>query len=198
MHQHDLQALKRKFAAFGWDAVVIDGHKIDKILPALAGAGKTGKPTAVLARTLKGKGVSFIEDKNGWHGKPLKADELARALEELGCLPEIDSKRFVHKPRPFRKTKTAVARRISPGRPTRTRRRPAWPTGNALLSLAKVDPAVVAIDGDVKNSTYADKFFEPFPAVLSSPSSPNRTWSASASAWRPRATSPSWPPSRPS
>ena len=162
MHQHDLRALKRKFAAFGWDAVVVDGHRIDRILPVLARAGKTGKPTTVLARTLKGKGVSFIEDKNGWHGKPLKADELARALEEIGCLPEIDSKRFVHKPKPFRKKKAAAAAEFPrTAYKEKTATRLAY--GNALLSLAKVDPAVVAIDGDVKNSTYADKFFEAFP-----------------------------------
>jgi transketolase len=162
MHQHDLRALKRKFAAFGWDAVVVDGHRIDRILPVLARAGKTGKPTAVLARTLKGKGVSFIADKNGWHGKPLKADELARALEELGCLPEIDAKRFVHKPKPFRKRKTVIATGFArTAYKDKTATRLAY--GNALLSLAKVDPSVLAIDGDVKNSTYADKFFEAFP-----------------------------------
>jgi transketolase len=157
MHQHDLQALRRKFAAFGWDAVVIDGHKIDRILPALAGAGKTGKPTAVLARTLKGKGVSFIEDKNGWHGKPLKA-ESGLALEEL-----IVSRDSVIHIRPFRKTKAVVAADFPrTAYKERTATRLAY--GNALLSLAKADPAVVAIDGDVKNSTYADKFFETFPA----------------------------------
>jgi transketolase len=162
MHQHDLAALKRKFAAFGWDALVVDGHKIDKILAALAQAGKKGKPTAVLARTLKGKGVSFIEDKNGWHGKPLKADELARALEEIGCLPVVDSKRFVHKPRPFRRRKAVAAMGFArTAYKDKTATRLAY--GNALLSLGKADPSVVAIDGDVKNSTYADKFFEAFP-----------------------------------
>ena len=162
MHQHDLAALARKFRAFGWDAVVIDGHKIDKILGALKEAGKKGKPTVLLARTLKGKGVSFIEDRNGWHGKPLKADELARALEEIGCLPDVDSRRFVHKPKPFRKTKTASSSDFPRTAYTeKTATRLAY--GNALRSLAKVNPSVIAIDGDVKNSTYADKFFEAFP-----------------------------------
>ena len=162
MHQHDLAALARKFRAFGWDAVVIDGHKIDKILGALKEAGKKGKPTVLLARTLKGKGASFIEDRNGWHGKPLKADELARALEEIGCLPDVDSRRFVHKPKPFRKTKTVSSSDFPRTAYTeKTATRLAY--GNALRSLAKVNPSVIAIDGDVKNSTYADKFFEAFP-----------------------------------
>jgi transketolase len=162
MHQHDLAALKRKFAAFGWDAGVVDGHKIDRILAALKQAGKGAKPTVLLARTLKGKGVSFIEDRNGWHGKPLKADELAKALEEIGCLPDVDSRRLVRRPKPFLKKKAAVAfdfPRTEYKEKTATR----LAYGNALLSLGKVNPAVVAIDGDVKNSTYADKFFEAFP-----------------------------------
>lgn len=162
MHQHDLAALARKFRAFGWDAAIIDGHKIDRILAALKEAGKKGKPTVILARTLKGKGVSFIEDKNGWHGRPLKADELARALEEIGCLPDVDSRKFVHKPKPFKKKKAASSfdfpRTVYKDK---TATRLAY--GNALLSLGKVNPYVVAVDGDVKNSTYADKFFEAFP-----------------------------------
>ncbi len=92
MYGHDLPAYARKFKAFGWDVLTIDGHKMEKILEALKKVGKRGRPTAILARTLKGKGVSFIEDRNGWHGKPLKADELARALAELGCLPDVDSR----------------------------------------------------------------------------------------------------------
>jgi transketolase len=162
MHQHDLAALARKFRAFGWDAAVVDGHKIERILAALKEAGKRGKPTAILARTIKGKGVSFVEDKNGWHGKPLKADELARALEEIGCLPDIDARRFVHKPKPFRKTRV-VSTFDFPRTPYTDKTATRLAYGNALLSLGKVNPAVVAIDGDVKNSTYADKFFEAYP-----------------------------------
>jgi transketolase len=162
MHQHDLPALARKFRAFGWDAVVIDGHKVDRILAALKEAGKGGKPTAVLARTLKGKGVSFIEDKNGWHGKPLKADELARALEETGCLPDVDSRKFVHKPKAFLKKKAASSFDF-PRTVYREKTATRLAYGNALLSLGKVNPSVVAVDGDVKNSTYVDKFFEAFP-----------------------------------
>jgi transketolase len=162
MHQHDLASLKRKFAAFGWDAIVLDGHKIDKILAALRLAGKKGRPTVLLARTLKGKGVSFIEDKNGWHGKPLKADELARALEETGCLPDVDARKFIHRPKPFQKKKAASSFEFPRTAYTeKTATRLAY--GNALLSLGKVNPSVVAVDGDVKNSTYADKFFEAFP-----------------------------------
>jgi transketolase len=163
MHQHDLAALARKFRAFGWDAAVIDGHKIERILAALKDAGKAGKPTVLLARTLKGKGVGFIEDKNGWHGKPLKADELARALEEIGCLPDVDARKHVRAPKPFKIKKKADAPLDFPRTSYKEKTATRLAYGNALLSLGRVNPSVVAIDGDVKNSTYADKFFEAFP-----------------------------------
>jgi len=162
MHQHDTQAYARKFTAFGWDVLVVDGHKIERILEVFKRIGKGGKPTAILARTIKGKGVSFIEDRNGWHGKPLKADELARALEEIGCLPNVDARKFVRRPKPFRKAKSADGfdfPRTAYKDKTATR----LAYGNALLALGKINKSVVAVDGDVKNSTYADKFFEAFP-----------------------------------
>ncbi len=162
MHQHDLGALARKFRSFGWNAVVVDGHRIAAILAAFKKAGKGGKPTAILARTLKGKGVSFIEDKNGWHGKPLKADELAQAIEEIGCLPDVDARRFIHKPKPFRKRKRVVALGF-PRTPYAEKTATRLAYGNGLLALGRIDPSVVVIDGDVKNSTYADKFFGAFP-----------------------------------
>jgi transketolase len=75
-----------KWAAFGWEVQEVDGHDFNSLLPALtkAGEGGSGKPQAIVARTLKGKGVSFVEKDYGYHGKPLSRDELKRALEELG------------------------------------------------------------------------------------------------------------------
>jgi transketolase len=162
MHAHDLAAYARKFRAFGWDAVVVDGHKAGKILEALAGIGKKGLPTVILARTIKGKGVSFIEDRNGWHGRPLKPEELEKALDELGPMPHVESRLYVHKPRPFKGRVPAAGTgfpRTAYMEKTATR----LAYGNALAALGKADPSVVVIDGDVKNSTYADKFFTAFP-----------------------------------
>ncbi|MBN2206127.1 MAG: transketolase [Candidatus Aminicenantes bacterium] len=162
MHQHDVKTYARKFKAFGWDAVAINGHSVLQILEALKGAGKKGKPTAILARTIKGKGVSFIEDKNGWHGKPLKKDDLDKALAELGPMPEVDAAKMVRKPKAAAKASPAVRfdfERTDYKDKVATR----LAYGNALAALGRVHPDVVAIDGDVKNSTYADKFFEVFP-----------------------------------
>ncbi len=162
MHDHDLAAYARKFRAFGWDAVSVDGHNIGKILEALSRIGKKGLPTVILARTLKGKGVPFIEDLNGWHGRPLKPEELEKALDALGPMPHVDSRRYVKAPRPFKGKLPAAGKR-----PARTAYKDKTATrlayGNALAALGAADPAVVAIDGDVKNSTYADKFFASFP-----------------------------------
>ncbi|MGV3724303.1 MAG: transketolase [Actinomycetota bacterium] len=75
-----------KWTAFGWEVQEVDGHNYESLLPALqrAATADSGKPQAIIARTLKGKGVGFVEKDYGYHGKPLSRDELKRALEELG------------------------------------------------------------------------------------------------------------------
>ena len=85
MHGADGEAYARKFGGFGWHTVVIDGHNLERIIEAFGEAQNTkGQPTAILAVTKKGKGVSFLEDKDGWHGKPLKkGEEVEKALREL-------------------------------------------------------------------------------------------------------------------
>lgn len=162
MHQYDVAAFAGKFRAFGWDVLSVDGHKIRAILGALRKIGRGGKPTVILAKTIKGKGVSFTENKNGWHGKPLKEDELRAALEEIGPLPEVDAAPFVRPPiktaRPEFERNMAFERTAYKDK---TATRLAY--GNALLALGKTHGGIVVIDGDVKNSTYADKFFEAFP-----------------------------------
>lgn len=162
MHSNDLEAYERKFQAFGWEVIKIDGHNINQILNAFKRANQAKKPSVILAKTVKGKGVSFLEDKNGWHGKPLKEDELKKALEELGTMPEVDAKKYLKHPRSqriFQPPKRYNFKKNTYREKTATRRA----YGNALLSLGRVNQAVVALDGDVKNSTYAEDFFEAFP-----------------------------------
>ncbi|MEK7084828.1 MAG: transketolase, partial [Patescibacteria group bacterium] len=85
MYGHHLDVYKKKTQAFGWEVITIDGHSIPAIQNAYTKALKAkGKPVMIIAKTLKGKGVSFIENKDGWHGKALSADELQRAVQELG------------------------------------------------------------------------------------------------------------------
>src|SRR5688572_18168446 len=85
MLQHDMDAYRSRWAGFGWHAIVVDGHDFTAILKAFDEAARTkGQPTVLLARTYKGKGISFIENKADWHGKPLKkGEETQKALDEL-------------------------------------------------------------------------------------------------------------------
>src|SRR3954451_1204910 len=104
MWQHDMEQFARRWRAFGWHAIVINGHDLNAILDALAEARATrGQPTMILARTLKGKGVAAVEGKEGWHGKAFKkGEELDRALAELDkqLVPgvKIDLARDIRKP----------------------------------------------------------------------------------------------------
>ncbi len=83
----DISDLSAKLAAFNWNVLEVDGHDLDALVQALAQAKamKNGKPVAIVAKTVKGKGVSFMEDAAGWHGKAPNAEQAAQALEELAC-----------------------------------------------------------------------------------------------------------------
>src|SRR5262249_50554031 len=140
------------------------------ILDALGEAKRTkGRPTMILARTIKGKGVSFVEGKDGWHGKAFKkGDELDRALAELERqfvpapagvnLPALIPKpaarpRAVEAPKPVAPLSYKLGEETATGEAY----------GVALAKLGEVDPRVVALDADVKNSTFSDKFEKVFP-----------------------------------
>lgn len=162
MHGHDIRAYERKFKAFGWNVVKVDGHKVTDILSAFERIRQNSQPGVILAKTIKGKGVSFLEDKNGWHGKPLKEKELQQALAEVGSMPEIGAKRYVRKPR---KVKGPQISRRSSFKRSRYKDKIATRRayGHALVNLGKINDAVMVIDGDVKNSTYAEDFFQAYP-----------------------------------
>jgi transketolase len=162
MHGHDIAAYARKFRAFGWKVHRVNGHDIQAILGAFDRIRKAGRPAVVLAKTIKGKGVSFVEDINGWHGKPLKPEELERALAELGPMPEVEAAKYVRRPpkvpRPRWKAQPSWER-TAYSAPTATR----LAYGIALQKLGRANDRVVVLDGDVKNSTYTEKFFASFP-----------------------------------
>jgi transketolase len=162
MHGHDIAAYARKFKAFGWAVYRVNGHDIPAILATFETIRKAGGPAVVLAKTIKGKGVSFLEDRNGWHGKPLQEKDLHKALQEIGPAPSIDAAKLIRPPRkarPPRWEKNLGFERTAYAEKTATR----LAYGIALQSLGRVNGWVVALDGDVKNSTYADRFFDSFP-----------------------------------
>lgn len=157
----DMDAYRRRAEAFGCAAAIIDGHDAAQIDAALAAARQAGRPTVVLAKTVKGKGFSEIEDRNGWHGRPLPADMARRALAELGGERNIQiaTLRPAHHESPHRPGPAAVTLpRYQAGTTVATRKA----YGDALLALG-ARPEVVALDGEVGNSTYAGQFAAAYP-----------------------------------
>jgi transketolase len=162
MFGHMLHVYVDKFVSCGWEVHSIEGHDFKKILRALDFARRSTKPVAIIARTVKGKGVSLVEDKSGWHGKALSEEELSKALQEIGPMPECDTKRFIKIPE---RTLTAKKENTSPkissdglNREVSTREA----CGNALVKLGACMKNLVVIDGDVKNSTMTLNFFKEF------------------------------------
>ncbi len=164
--QHDMEAYRSRWSGFGWHAITVDGHDIPALLAAFDEAAFTrGKPSVILARTHKGKGISFIEDKAGWHGKPLKKGEEAdRALRELtGQLRQAADRLEIQRP-DAKKDAAKPGKAMAPPqyKPTDSvATREAF--GSALAALGEANPLVVALDADVKNSTFTEKFAKQFP-----------------------------------
>jgi transketolase len=173
MWQHDMDQFARRWRAFGWHAIVIDGHDLSAVLAAFEEARRTkGQPTMILARTIKGKGVSFVEGKDGWHGRAFKKGEEAdRALAELERqfvpLPGNASVNLATEiPRPAGSTSRAAITPKPLAPPSYTigemvATREAY--GTALAKLGEADPRIVALDADVKNSTFSERFEKVLP-----------------------------------
>jgi transketolase len=163
MYGRDLSAYEKRVGAFGWNTILINGHSFDEILAAYRHAQKmSGSPTMIIAETVKGKGVSFIEDKNGFHGKALSKEDLEKALKELGGIdksvrgeiakPE-ERKAEIREPGKSGKIDYPMEKAV----PTRNA------YGNALKRIYPEFPDLVSLDGEVGNSTRAAEFQAKFP-----------------------------------
>jgi transketolase len=161
MDGFDVNRYAEKFRAFGWFAVTVDGHKYEEIVDAfeLCRRDAGPRPRAIIAKTVKGKGLSTLEDMEGWHGKPVPKQDLDKALRELAQPYARDEFRPNPRPRP------ALAR-IVPNDDITPNRKPGEQVatreayGDALVKLAENDPRVFALDGDTKNSTYSEKLLK--------------------------------------
>jgi transketolase len=156
----DLDTYAARAEAFGWNAVEVDGHDVDAIDAAYAQAVATnGRPTVVVARTKKGKGVAAVEDENGFHGKPL--DDPEAAIAELGGLRDIRIE--VATPEVTASARPAASAlelpRYELGTEVATRKA----YGDALAALGAARPDVVVLDGEVSNSTFAETFAKAHP-----------------------------------
>jgi transketolase len=166
MLQHDMEGYRSRWAGFGWHPILLDGHDLSAILAAFDEAAFTkGKPTVLLARTLKGKGISFVEDRPDWHGKPLKkGDEMQKAIDELTRqLSQSAEEPEIPRPDVSKNGAMPVKPMVPPAyKPTDSvATREAF--GAALAVLGEANPLVVGLDADVKNSTFTDKFGKQFP-----------------------------------
>jgi transketolase len=156
----DMDGYRERAEAFGWNALVIDGHDLEAIDGAYREATETkGRPTVVLARTKKGRGVKAVEDKNGYHGKPL--DNPEEAIQELGG--ERDLSVDVEKPAAGTPHRFEVPGGEMPrwevGDEVATRQA----YGESLAVLGQIRGDVVALDGEVSNSTHSELFAKAHP-----------------------------------
>lgn len=163
---HDMDTYRRRCEAFGWNTYVADGHDVEELCKALWQAKQMkGKPTAIVAKTFKGKGLRGIEDQENWHGKPIPKDRVNGLLAELQGLiqtnkplhpdqPEEDAPHLdlspirLPSPPPYKKGDKIATRRAY---------------GEALARLGQSSSRVVALDGDTKNSTFSETFKKAHP-----------------------------------
>ena len=164
MHQFDVDNFAAKFRAFGWYAITVDGHNYSEIIDAFAKCRREAgsRPRVIVARTFKGKGVSLLENMEGWHGKAVPKQELDTALAELSQPCASNGFRPNPRPRPQQEERPvnidiSISRKIGDSVATREA------YGDALVKLAEKNDRIVALDGDTKNSTYSEKLLKTRP-----------------------------------
>ena len=174
MYGHHTQRYVDKFESFGWKAITIDGHDMQQIMSAYDKARETtDRPTIIIAKTVKGYGVESVENKEGYHGKPFKKEELPEILTQLeqrfAKAASFDEDAYCWKPYQFKNSEEKEhlgCNETDFHEPTHEKgelvaTRKAY--GNALSRLGKVCEQVVSLDGEVKNSTFAELFEDKFP-----------------------------------
>lgn len=163
---HDLDVYKARAEAFGWNTYVVDGHDIESLCKAFWDASQVkGKPTCIVAKTFKGQGIPGIVDQENWHGKPIgaKSEEAIKAIREN--IANKGPHNMIPKPPSNNLGPVKLAVKLSEA--------PAYKLGDsvatrlaygyALVKIGKDSDRVVAMDGDTKNSTFAQKFKDAFP-----------------------------------
>ena len=161
---HNIDVYRKRFDAFNWRTEEIEGHDMEEILEVLGAAGLGKQPLAIIAKTYKGAGVSFMQDKEGWHGKACSKEEAAAAIAELQ--PKAQS--GIGLPIPAPDQLPLPKNEAPPSYPPinykmgdKVATREAF--GTALARMGDADQRIVAVDGDTKNSTYSEKFMKKFP-----------------------------------
>ncbi|KAK7605379.1 hypothetical protein V9T40_007237 [Parthenolecanium corni] len=166
--QHNMDAYRKRIESFGFHTIVVDGHDIEELCKAFFEASTTkGKPTAIVAKTFKGKFFPEIEDLVDWHGKPLgdKAESVIRYLQGLIRNPNPTTLKRASPEAPFPPALPAASVKLSTppaykkGEKVATR----LAYGTALAKVAASNERIIGLDGDTKNSTFSDKIKKSFP-----------------------------------
>ncbi len=164
----DLETYQKRVESFGWKVQIVDGHDLGAIIKVLDSLSlSSDKPQMIIAKTVKGKGISFLENKEGWHGKALSEEQFKEAVKELG---DVDKNVKGEVLKPVSSIKYQVSRkqktkykiqntRYKLGEMVATRKA----FGEALVKLGEINPDIVCLDAEVKNSTFADIFKEKYP-----------------------------------
>jgi len=159
---HDVENYKQKIESFGWGVEVVDGHDIEQIDKAYKKAQEATRPFMIVARTLKGKGISMVEDKDGWHGKAMSKEESVIALKEFGKVDMTVSGKVVQpenlEPHKAMKDK-AIELDASYVAPLSTRKA----YGHALVEMYPEHPEMVVLDAETGNSTFSETFAKAHP-----------------------------------
>lgn len=157
----NLEVYRQRAEAFGVRALVIDGHDLEEVDAALAEARGDDRPTVVVAKTIKGSGFSEVADKEGWHGRALPPEMAERAIAELGGVRHLTVRTLAPEPaQPAPRPPTGAVRLPTYRLGDKVATRKAY--GDALVALG-ARPEVVAMDGEVSNSTHAEEFAKAFP-----------------------------------
>jgi transketolase len=164
MFQWDWQAYAKRVEAFGWNVTVCNGHDVNDLIRAFEEAKESNKPFFIIAKTVKGKGVSFLENVEGRHGTALSEEELKRAegeiLQKINENISFQPSNFIEAKIPVgSRGKYSVTTNYKIGEMVATREA----FGRALVKLGEQNERMVVLDGDVKNSTFTIHFFNRFP-----------------------------------
>ena len=161
----DIDKYEQRFRAFGFETMVINGHDFKEIDLAFEKAlyHRGDEPLAIIAHTIKGKGISFLEDKDGWHGKALNEEELQKAIKELDE-PDDQLRLDLSKPDSTRSVKQESLKlepelSFEKGKVYATRE----VFGQAVTELGNQNTNIYVLDADVKNSTFTEGFLKAFP-----------------------------------
>ena len=151
---HNMKAYRKRFEGLGWKVIEVNGHKIESLIKAFSSSKNSNKPTIILAKTYKGKGLSLTENKDGWHGKALNDKQLEQALKEI---PNPKMPKISYKTIPSQRITEKLPKQKFTNYSSEDQVATCKAYGNALANIAKVDKKLIAIDAEVSNSTYSEE-----------------------------------------